>query len=71
MASEAQMKVRELVQEIRRAGCVPVSKRGSHQKWRTPQGQMVILKVNHLDDDVSHVVLNNTRKTLKKEGLDV
>lgn len=60
-----QMKVRELLRDLRERGCRPVRCRGSHQTWLTPAGEFVTLVVNHLGGDVSPVVLASVRRALR------
>lgn len=52
-------KIRELIQELRAAGCKPVSIKGSHQKWVAPNGKRFGLVVNHQNEHVSRGLLKS------------
>lgn len=63
------MKVRDAIKLLKAKGCIEVSTRGSHQKWRLPNGCTVPIVVNHKNDDVSPAVLMTLRKEFREAGL--
>lgn len=60
--------VRELVAQIRDAGGQEVHVRGSHQKWRLPNGRHITVVVNHMNDRASRGVWHNVLAALSAAG---
>ena len=63
------MKVRDMTRKLVSLGCISTRQNGSHQIWKTPQGNMISIVCNHQNAEVSPIVLKNTRRTLESEGL--
>jgi len=57
-------KIRELLQELRQTGWVPVRQNGSHQIWQAPNGARVPIVINHPNDQVSRSVLKSIREAM-------
>jgi len=72
MAQLQPIKVRTLIQALTEAGCEPVRVTGSHGIYKTPKsGRSFSIVVNHLNREVSLVVLSNVRRVLKGDGIDL
>jgi predicted RNA binding protein YcfA (HicA-like mRNA interferase family) len=63
------MKVRDALRLMHERGCIAVSTRGSHQKWKLPTGHTIPLVVNHKNDDVTPAVLMTLRQVFRSAGL--
>lgn len=72
MAQLQPIKVRTLIQALLEVGCESIRQTGSHGIYRTPKtGRSFSIVVNHLNREVSLVVLSNVRRVLKAEGIDI
>jgi predicted RNA binding protein YcfA (HicA-like mRNA interferase family) len=61
------IKYRDVLRILKDVGGKEVSTRGSHQKWRLPNGQTVVLKVTHLNDDAGPHML----RCMKMAGINL
>ncbi len=63
------IKVRDILRALRRAGCCAVRTRGSHQIWRTPGGRSFPVVVSHPGSPASRTVLSSILRTLRAENI--
>lgn len=60
---------RDLVQRLRRLGCIPTRHKGSHQTWTAPKGTQFTITIHESGRVVSRGVLLHVRKALHVEGI--
>lgn len=63
------MKVRDLIQHLRQGGAVPARTKGSHGVWKFPGGGTLSIVVNHMNDDVSPIIMKKARRLFAAAGL--
>jgi predicted RNA binding protein YcfA (HicA-like mRNA interferase family) len=63
------MKVRDMIKELREGGARVVSTSGSHQKWGLPDGNHVVVTVNHMNSEVSIGLVKKMEKAMEKAGM--
>jgi predicted RNA binding protein YcfA (HicA-like mRNA interferase family) len=56
------VKVRDLVKALRAASAVPVRTNGSHQVWRTANGENVVVTINHMNKDACSQAVRAARR---------
>ncbi len=61
------MKVRDGIRLLKDADWEPIRCKGSHQQWLSPDGRVVTVVVNHLNDELSHVVEKALLKAIRGE----
>ena len=65
------MKIRHFCKQLSELGCVPTNIKGADQTWRTPRGNALYLKINHMGDDIAVGTLASVMRVLKADGFEL